>query len=142
MLRNDGSIYPGRVALCRRTDGSAESGIFKILGDQFIIRRITPAAISVCTSKQLIRRYIKHASYDQYLFTHRIRFLSLHFQSLILLCAIPVFSESSFWLIPFLSNSSNIRVSGTAFELSKSKAEKLAFPCFRCCFLGLQSLHS
>ena len=30
MLRNGGSIYPGRVALYRRTDGSAESGIFKM----------------------------------------------------------------------------------------------------------------
>jgi hypothetical protein len=38
VLRNDGSIYPGRVALCRRTDGSAESGIFShhIQGDDIM----------------------------------------------------------------------------------------------------------
>ena len=38
--RNGGSIYPGRVALCRRTDGSAEHGIFNgastaVLGEDF-----------------------------------------------------------------------------------------------------------
>ena len=36
-------------------------------------------------------------------------FVFFLFQSLILLCAIPVFSENSFCVIPRLSNSSNIR---------------------------------
>ena len=47
------------------------SSVFEIFSAQYILRRITPAANSVCTSKQLIRGYIKYAVYDQSLLAHR-----------------------------------------------------------------------
>ena len=42
-----------------------------------ILRRITPAANSVCTSMQFIRGYIKYTTYDQHLLAHWIRIISL-----------------------------------------------------------------
>ena len=47
------------------------SSVFEIFSGQYILRRITPAANSVCTSKQLIRGYIKCAAHDQNLLPHQ-----------------------------------------------------------------------
>ena len=53
------------------------SSVFGILSYQNILRRITPAANSVCTSMQFIRGYIKYTTYDQHLLAHWIRIISL-----------------------------------------------------------------
>ena len=53
------------------------SSVFGILSGQNILRRITPAANSVCSSMQFIRGYIKYTTYDQHLLAHWIRIISL-----------------------------------------------------------------